>query len=196
MEKQLEFFLNQDSSNEKQEKGLKFQYMVHRQKIGVSNIPLDLLYNEKVDMIKRFEGQTSKDARDPAPIKLALMENFVKNEEELTLINVKCEEYVINKNQIIPSESLGTKMYLSEPERKELQKKLEKASASSSFVNKNFETFAKNILGVRGAKKSKKVLKRRETTKELETKRLYNLQLKNDNDDFEQLTGTEASIDI
>ena len=104
-------------------------------------------------MIKKFEGQASK---NPAPIKLALMENFIQTNNEksprvnpdLSLINVKCEEYGINKNQIIPTDSIGSKLYLSEPERKELLKKLEKASMSSKYINENFDAFAMNILGV------------------------------------------------
>ena len=148
-------------------------------------------------MIKKFEGQASK---NPAPIQLALMENFIQTSGEktpsaspdLSLINVKCEEYGINKNQIIQTDSLGSKLYLSEPERKELLKKLEKASISSKYVNENFDAFAMNILGVNeqiNPKKKRRMLTKKETTLELEKKRLYNLKLKEEDEDFNQQTG-------
>ena len=132
---------------------MKIQYSIHRQKIGVSSMPLDEIYNEKVDMIKKFEGRTS---RDPAPIKLALMENFIKcnndqspngGNHDLSLINVKCEEFEINKNHIFETSKINQKMYLSEPERKELIKRLEKASKTDTYVNQNFDKLLKNIMG-------------------------------------------------
>jgi tmRNA-binding protein len=94
-------------------------------------------------MIKRFENRTG---RNPAPVKTSLMENFIKcNHEELlnsdhdlSLINVKCEEYAINKNHIFETNTQNQRLYLSDHERKDLIKKLEKASKTSSFVNKNF----------------------------------------------------------
>ena len=147
-------------------------------------------------MIKKFEGQASK---NPAPIQLALMENFIQTNNEkspqtspdLSLINVKCEEYGINKNQIIPTDCLGSKIYLSEPERKELLKKLEKASKTSKKVNQNFDAFAKNILGVNEKikpKKTRRMISRKESMLDLEKKRLYNLKLKEEDEDFNQLT--------
>lgn len=94
-------------------------------------------------MIKKFESRTG---RNPVPLKTALMENFIKcdhdieenGQHDLSLINVKCEEYSINKNHIFETYNENKLLYLSDPERKDLLKKLEKASKTDTFINQNF----------------------------------------------------------
>lgn len=51
---------------------------------------------------------------------------------DLSLINVKCEEYSINKNHIFETNKLNSRVYLSDHERKELIKKLEKAKKNKN----------------------------------------------------------------
>jgi hypothetical protein len=63
------------------------------------------------------------------------------------LINVKCDEYGINKNHVIETNKIGKRLYLSEHERREYVKKLEKAAKTDMFVNKNFDKLMHNILG-------------------------------------------------
>jgi len=53
--------------------GEQIQYGIHRQKVGVSEIPLSLIFNEKVDQIKNFERMAN---REVAPMQLALLDNF------------------------------------------------------------------------------------------------------------------------
>lgn len=69
--RKLEYFMNQDADHGNTQQALiasqpHIQYSnINRSSIAVSDIPLDALYNDPIDQIKKFE---LRDGRDVAPI--------------------------------------------------------------------------------------------------------------------------------
>lgn len=53
--------------------GLHIQQSVARTRVGISEIPLDAIFNDKIDAIKSFERRNGK---NPAPIKLSMWKDF------------------------------------------------------------------------------------------------------------------------
>ena len=51
-----------------------------RSSIGVSDIPLEALYNDKIDQIKKFEVH---DGRDVAPIQISMLKGMAKRDHVL-----------------------------------------------------------------------------------------------------------------
>ena len=103
------------------------QYGIHRSKVGLSEIPLSLIFNEKVDQIKKFERLAG---REVAPIQLALLDNFnngppeglppgaIKG-EELSIASIKCGNYGLDYNHIFENcqHNASNGLFLSDLER-------------------------------------------------------------------------------
>jgi hypothetical protein len=53
------------------------QYVVNRQRIGFSEIPLESLFNPSIDKIKAYER---KQGKNPAPINLTIVETMKLND--------------------------------------------------------------------------------------------------------------------
>ena len=101
----------------------------------MSDIPLDAIFNDKIDAIKSFERRNGK---NPAPIKLSMWKDFQEpaelespdNENSITdgnlsLLNIRCPDYGISKNIVFNSEP-ESKMYFSDLQRQGLQERLER----------------------------------------------------------------------
>ena len=122
---QYKYFIDQPLSKGDQikaDKGEQIQQAVKRQSFGVSEIPLEALYNDSIDQIKQFEMNAG---RDHAPIKISIRKNFTtddswnesvgqklkatmkklnlhtgKDKHDLSLINVRCDDYNLAKDHI------------------------------------------------------------------------------------------------
>ena len=76
LEEQLKYFINDrrdPSELVRRDLGMHIQYGIHRQRVKESEIPLSMIFNEKVDHIKDFERKSN---REIAPLQLALLDNF------------------------------------------------------------------------------------------------------------------------
>ena len=102
--------------NAPQEKA-QIQYSnISRQKVSESNIPLDLIFNENIDNIKRFEKKTGK---NHAPITLSHWDNFATHNDPKAIVKVKCDEYSYNK--CYTYDKTQSRLYLTQQERNKLQ---------------------------------------------------------------------------
>ena len=120
----LEYILDQpiESDAMKADTEIRIQYAVKRSNLGISDIPLEAIYNDDIDKIKKFER---KAGRDHVPLKISIFKNFLKDtsasdemgkklkkvmkrynivsskdKEELNLINIRCEDYNLTSNHI------------------------------------------------------------------------------------------------